>query len=72
MPPKKTKKQQKQKKIEQRRRRNASKRQFQKRKAQNTYGDAGWQQEFKRFSDQLRVWGLRIKDVAGDGNCLFR
>lgn len=28
--------------------------------------------ETSRFSTQLRLLGLRIKDVPGDGNCLFR
>jgi len=57
---------------EQRRRRQEQRRQFSKKRAKNQYGDSGWKQEFTRFSDQMKVLGLRIKDVAGDGNCLFR
>jgi len=36
------------------------------------YGDAEWKQDFNALSEQLRPFGLTIKDVAGDGNCLFR
>jgi len=41
-------------------------------KKKRTYGDAEWKSEFLKFSDQLEAIGLAIKDVAGDGNCLFR
>jgi len=36
------------------------------------YGDDQWKSDFRRFADQLAVHNLFIKDVAGDGNCLFR
>eukprot|EP01111_Echinosteliopsis_oligospora_P016482 TRINITY_DN6870_c0_g1_i1.p1 TRINITY_DN6870_c0_g1~~TRINITY_DN6870_c0_g1_i1.p1 ORF type:complete len:347 (+),score=101.47 TRINITY_DN6870_c0_g1_i1:42-1082(+) len=36
------------------------------------YGGTQWHADFKRLSDQLLLLGLTIKDVAGDGNCLFR
>lgn len=36
------------------------------------YGDAEWKQDFNALTEQLRPLGLTIKDVAGDGNCLFR
>ena len=57
---------------EQKRRKQEQRRAFAKKKAINQYGDAGWKNEFTKFSDQMKVLGLRIKDVAGDGNCLFR
>jgi len=41
-------------------------------KRKRTYGDAEWKSDFLKFSDQLTAIGLMIKDVAGDGNCLFR
>lgn len=41
------------------------------RKAQE-YGDAEWKSDFAKFLTQLQPLGLTIKDVAGDGNCLFR
>jgi hypothetical protein len=41
------------------------------RKAQE-YGDAEWKSDFAQFLVQLQPLGLTIKDVAGDGNCLFR
>ena len=48
--------------------------------------DKGWAAAFDKFSNQMRAWNLqvrnfraarvayaaKIKDVAGDGNCLFR
>jgi hypothetical protein len=34
--------------------------------------DPKWKTEFLRFEAQLRVLGLRIVDMTGDGNCLFR
>eukprot|EP01130_Rhizamoeba_saxonica_P017370 TRINITY_DN8400_c0_g1_i1.p1 TRINITY_DN8400_c0_g1~~TRINITY_DN8400_c0_g1_i1.p1 ORF type:complete len:408 (-),score=72.13 TRINITY_DN8400_c0_g1_i1:128-1234(-) len=36
------------------------------------YGGSSWVQDMKRFNNQIRSLGLAIKDVAGDGNCLFR
>jgi len=42
------------------------------RKKKRQYGDAEWKSDFLKFSDQLEAIGLTIKDVAGDGNCLFR
>eukprot|EP00026_Physarum_polycephalum_P010868 Phypoly_transcript_11053.p1 GENE.Phypoly_transcript_11053~~Phypoly_transcript_11053.p1 ORF type:complete len:400 (+),score=62.95 Phypoly_transcript_11053:56-1201(+) len=36
------------------------------------YGCEKWNADFKKLSDQLVLLGLTIKDVAGDGNCLFR
>eukprot|EP01129_Flabellula_baltica_P011206 TRINITY_DN4858_c0_g3_i1.p1 TRINITY_DN4858_c0_g3~~TRINITY_DN4858_c0_g3_i1.p1 ORF type:complete len:334 (-),score=71.20 TRINITY_DN4858_c0_g3_i1:3-1004(-) len=36
------------------------------------YGDADWKSDFLKFEIQLESIGLGIKDVAGDGNCLFR
>eukprot|EP00727_Mastigamoeba_balamuthi_P003245 m51a1_g12918 hypothetical protein (201) ;mRNA; f:2085-2913 len=36
------------------------------------YGDAQWVADLRKFSEQLRAQGLCIRDVAGDGNCLFR
>jgi OTU domain-containing protein 3 len=41
-------------------------------KKKRQYGDAEWKSDFLKFSDQLVAIGLMIKDVAGDGNCLFR
>jgi OTU domain-containing protein 3 len=34
--------------------------------------DDQWNSEFKKFGEQLAIHNLYIKDVAGDGNCLFR
>lgn len=34
--------------------------------------DPKWKQDFQRFEAQLRVLGLRIVDMTGDGNCMFR
>jgi len=36
------------------------------------YGGDRWNADFKKLSEQLLALGLVIKDVAGDGNCLFR
>jgi len=38
----------------------------------NRSEDTNWQSSFNSFTEQLRAIGLSIKDVAGDGNCLFR
>ncbi|KAF2070048.1 hypothetical protein CYY_008630 [Polysphondylium violaceum] len=43
-----------------------------KRKERLKHGDEKWRQGIKAFSAQLEPMGLIIKDVAGDGNCLFR
>jgi len=45
---------------------------FRKRRNRNKYGDAEWNKDFAKFQQQLGAGGLTIKDVAGDGNCLFR
>lgn len=45
---------------------------FKKRKNRYQYGDAEWNADFEKFQKQLGLGGLMIKDVAGDGNCLFR
>jgi len=34
--------------------------------------DEDWKNDWKKFSEQLSGIGLTIKDVAGDGNCMFR
>jgi len=36
------------------------------------YNDAEWKKDFEKFEVQLAKLALKIKDVAGDGNCLFR
>lgn len=43
-------------------------------KARNrrAYGDAQWKRDLEQFNAQLRAQGMRVKDVAGDGNCMFR
>ncbi|KAM3923905.1 OTU domain-containing protein 3 isoform 1-T1 [Leptodactylus fuscus] len=38
----------------------------------NRAGDAGDSDEFVSFANQLQVLGLRLREVPGDGNCLFR
>ncbi|XP_040278405.1 OTU domain-containing protein 3 [Bufo bufo] len=38
----------------------------------NRAGEAGDQEEFLSFANQLQVLGLRLREVPGDGNCLFR
>ena len=34
--------------------------------------DPAWKKEFLRFEAQLKQLGLQLKDMTGDGNCLFR
>jgi hypothetical protein len=29
-------------------------------------------EDAKAFSDQLRTFNLQLRDIVGDGNCLFR
>jgi hypothetical protein len=36
------------------------------------YGGTSWKTQWRKFQDQLKCFGLMIKDVTGDGNCLFR
>jgi len=43
-----------------------------KRKERLKHGDEKWRQGLKAFTAQLEPLGFIIKDVAGDGNCLFR
>lgn len=38
----------------------------------NRTGEAGDLEEFVSFANQLQVLGLRLREVPGDGNCLFR
>ncbi|XP_056398040.1 OTU domain-containing protein 3 [Hyla sarda] len=38
----------------------------------NRAGEEGDPQEFLGFANQLQVLGLRLREVPGDGNCLFR
>ncbi|XP_018428148.1 PREDICTED: OTU domain-containing protein 3 [Nanorana parkeri] len=38
----------------------------------NRAGEAGDAEEFVSFTNQLQVLGLRMREVPGDGNCLFR
>lgn len=38
----------------------------------NRTGEAGDLEEFVSFANQLQVLGLRMREVPGDGNCLFR
>ncbi|KAG8548664.1 hypothetical protein GDO81_024647 [Engystomops pustulosus] len=38
----------------------------------NRPGDGGDTEEFLSFANQLQVLGLRLREVPGDGNCLFR
>eukprot|EP01083_Nonionella_stella_P031308 85723_1 len=38
---------------------------------QNTC-DHFWKNDWARFNEQLRAYGLVLRDVGGDGNCLFR
>jgi OTU domain-containing protein 3 len=45
---------------------------FQQGRKKRDYGDASWDEDMRRFALQLRPHGLFIRDVAGDGNCLFR
>ncbi len=35
-------------------------------------GQGEWKRSWREFSEQLAGLGLCIKEVAGDGNCLFR
>jgi hypothetical protein len=36
------------------------------------FQDAEWKNEWKKFNEYLAKFGLYIKDMTGDGNCLFR
>ncbi len=47
-----------------------SKRELRKRKNKET-GDK-WKTEIQRFQEQVARFGLKLKEVRGDGNCLFR
>ncbi|XP_063798218.1 OTU domain-containing protein 3 isoform X2 [Pseudophryne corroboree] len=38
----------------------------------NRAGDDDGSEEFASFANQLQVLGLRLREVPGDGNCLFR
>ncbi|KAM4652676.1 OTU domain-containing protein 3 [Discoglossus pictus] len=38
----------------------------------NRTGDSTDSEEFVSFANQLQVLGLRLREVPGDGNCLFR
>lgn len=38
----------------------------------NRAGEAADPEEFVSFTNQLQVLGLRLREVPGDGNCLFR
>jgi len=49
-----------------------TRRKLNKERNRKQYGDAEWKREFDLFLAQLQLIGLTIKDVAGDGNCLFR
>jgi len=73
MPPKKTKKRKKATRranleAKQVRRR----RQNQARKKERGKRDKKWESEFVKFAAQLVKVGLIIRDIKGDGNCLFR
>eukprot|EP01117_Protostelium_nocturnum_P006675 TRINITY_DN2402_c0_g1_i1.p1 TRINITY_DN2402_c0_g1~~TRINITY_DN2402_c0_g1_i1.p1 ORF type:complete len:549 (-),score=198.23 TRINITY_DN2402_c0_g1_i1:24-1670(-) len=37
-----------------------------------SHGDSSWKSDFQKFQEQVSLHGLFIKDVTGDGNCLFR
>ncbi|KAK5576510.1 hypothetical protein RB653_007654 [Dictyostelium firmibasis] len=43
-----------------------------KRKERLKHGDESWRRGIVKFQQQLEPLGFIIKDVAGDGNCLFR
>ncbi|MEE6482179.1 hypothetical protein FKM82_013173 [Ascaphus truei] len=38
----------------------------------NRAGEPGDAEEFASFANQLQILGLRLREVPGDGNCLFR
>lgn len=38
----------------------------------NAPQDDEWKSDWRKFIEQLALIGLTIKDVAGDGNCMFR
>lgn len=48
------------------------KQQRRKEKEKVEYGGSSWKTQWRKFQDQLKLFGLMIKDVTGDGNCLFR
>ncbi|KAL1777425.1 OTU domain-containing protein 3 [Sigmodon hispidus] len=35
-------------------------------------GGSGYEEEFVSFTNQLQALGLKLREVPGDGNCLFR
>jgi len=42
------------------------------RRERRMYGDQKWIEDWNKFILQVEKLGLTLKDVAGDGNCLFR
>jgi len=49
-----------------------SKQQHRRARERVQYGGEKWNTDFRKFNEQVSIYGLYIKDVAGDGNCLFR
>ena len=45
---------------------------MQRERARRRHGDKQWDDDLTRFQRQLRPLRLYVRDVAGDGNCLFR
>lgn len=45
---------------------------LQKERQRRRHGDKQWDDDLGRFQRQLRPQRLYVRDVAGDGNCLFR
>jgi len=72
MPPKKFKKHQQANLNNQHKQSRRQKQQWKRQKSKQEYGDAQWKSDFQKFLTQLGALNLTIKDVAGDGNCLFR
>lgn len=44
----------------------------QRKKGNRNYNQLEWKQEFFKLQRQVRGFGLSIREVEGDGNCLFR
>lgn len=45
---------------------------MQKERQRRRHGDKQWDDDLTRFQRQLRPQRLYVRDVAGDGNCMFR
>jgi OTU domain-containing protein 3 len=67
---KKNKNQKKQQEVNTKKQDRITKREL--RRLKNMKHENEWKSDLAKFEEQLGVYGLRLKIVKGDGNCLFR